>query len=561
VIAALLMPAAPLLGQDKQKGAAIKTAADLYAFENLLKIELTMKPTAWDKVRWQKREQVEGKWKGFTYQKGDIRINGTLIESVGIRKKGFIGSISAQRPALKIKLHEYVKGQSFAGIKRLTLNNNLQDKSQIRQYLSYKWFRRAGIAAPRCNFARVYVNGKYLGIYSNVEPVRKSLLRDQLGSDKGTLYEGTATDFVSGDIERLETKTNKKSDTRAELKKLVAILDSTSVDRADKLAKHVDIDEFLKFWTAEVMLGHWDGYAGNRNNYFVYWHPDRSRFVFLPWGTDGSFSAVNFFIATPAPRLIKAKGRLCAAMFANADSRKRYFGTVRSLLDDWWQEKELLAEVDRATDLLRDHLHVSEEAFDADIDTLCAYIKQVAPQLERELKSPPKTWVVPIHTKPKSQDTGVAKAQPKSTVRGTFKIPFGFYNPKAPLPLKDTKLELTWRGEKIPLTMLLGAAGYESKKPPWHEAPQILLVAVRGLTGAPLFVVLKFDPEILATTHAFKMDMFDMQAWFGRVSRTGGPEVLGSLGGTSRCEIVEVDGKRFLKGTIDATVQSGTTKL
>ena len=109
--------------------------------------------------------------------------------------------------------------------------------------------------------------------------------------------------------------------------------------------------------------------------------------------------------------------------------------------------------------------------------------------------------------------------------------------------------------------MLLGAAGYESKKPQWHETPQVLLVAVRGLTGGPIFVVMKFDPEILATTHAFKMDMFDMQAWFGRVSRARDPEVVGTLGGTSRCEIVEVDGKRFIKGSIDATVRSGTTKL
>ena len=124
-----------------------------------------MKPADWEKVRWEKRSlgQADGGAKrktGFTYQRGELRINGTLVGTVGVRKKGFIGSLSAQRPSLKLKLHEYVKEQSFAGIKRLTLNNNQQDNSQIRQYLSYQWFRRAGLAAPRCNFARVIVNGK-----------------------------------------------------------------------------------------------------------------------------------------------------------------------------------------------------------------------------------------------------------------------------------------------------------------------------------------------------------------------------------------------------------------
>ena len=125
IAAAFTTPAAPLLSQDSVELPRIKTAADLYAFENLLKIELTMKPEDWDEVRRQKRRSVVVEEQGkktrktleFTYQRGDIRINGDLVTSVGIRKKGFIGSISSQRPSLKIKMHEYVKGQSFAGIK------------------------------------------------------------------------------------------------------------------------------------------------------------------------------------------------------------------------------------------------------------------------------------------------------------------------------------------------------------------------------------------------------------------------------------------------------------
>ena len=39
-------------------------------------------------------------------------------------------------------------------------------------------FEKAGLPAPRCNFARVSMNGEDLGIYVHVEPVKKAFLRD-----------------------------------------------------------------------------------------------------------------------------------------------------------------------------------------------------------------------------------------------------------------------------------------------------------------------------------------------------------------------------------------------
>src|SRR5690606_32903219 len=103
-------------------------------------------------------------------------IDGVTIDSVAIRKKGFIGSLDEQRPSLKVKFDEYIEQDPIAGLDRLTLNNNKQDESQVSQYLTYRLFNAAGVPAPRCNFARVTVNGEYLGIYSNVESIRRPFL-------------------------------------------------------------------------------------------------------------------------------------------------------------------------------------------------------------------------------------------------------------------------------------------------------------------------------------------------------------------------------------------------
>ena len=97
-------------------------------------------------------------------------------------------------------------GRKYHGLERLTLNNNIQDPSLVKQYLSYKLFRKAGLPAPRCNFARVHVNGQYLGVYTNVESIRKPFLKRAFNDSDGDLYEGMINDFREGMYETFEVK-------------------------------------------------------------------------------------------------------------------------------------------------------------------------------------------------------------------------------------------------------------------------------------------------------------------------------------------------------------------
>ncbi len=86
----------------------------------------------------------------FTYFQGDITIEEVTIKSVGIRKKGFIGSLDDRFPSLKIKFDEFVDQKPIADVDVLTLNNNKQDSSLVSQTLAYELFNAAGVHAPRC---------------------------------------------------------------------------------------------------------------------------------------------------------------------------------------------------------------------------------------------------------------------------------------------------------------------------------------------------------------------------------------------------------------------------
>ncbi len=44
-----------------------------------------------------------------------------------------------------------------------------------------------------------------------------------------------------------------------------------------------------KFWAIESLIGFWDGYTQNQNNYFDYENPKNGKIYFMPWGADGCF--------------------------------------------------------------------------------------------------------------------------------------------------------------------------------------------------------------------------------------------------------------------------------
>ena len=248
------------------------SADQLFNPEHLVDVKITLPEKDWDTLRRQTRAfslslakmQLESP---FEYVKGDVSIDGVTIKNVGIRKKGFLGSLSDTRPSLKIKFDEYQQQHPVQGLDRLTLNNNQQDRSLASQYLGYRFFNESGAVACRCNHAKVTVNGRYLGIYSHVESVKSPFLQARYGDATGQFYEGTLADLFDGNLQRFELKT--KTTTLEPLQQVATLLAQESLDLA-ALEKHLDIPAFVKFWASESLLGFWDGYTNNQNNFFIF---------------------------------------------------------------------------------------------------------------------------------------------------------------------------------------------------------------------------------------------------------------------------------------------------
>lgn len=245
------------------------------------------------------------------YQQGtfELKVDGVTkgvpLADVGIRRKGGAGSarpIKTGKSGLKVRFDEFVKGQLFFGLKRLTLNNMIQDPSMVHETLSYELFRALDLPASRTGYAFVTLNGEKYGLFLNLETLDKISLPHWFASTQH-LYEADApgTDVTPGDV--FEVDEGDEGDI-ADLEALIAAANDTEGDWSDGMAATADLAEMTRMWAVERFVAHWDGYAGipapfRPNNYYL--HSDASGiFRMMPWGTDQTWERDDLEFDEPA---------------------------------------------------------------------------------------------------------------------------------------------------------------------------------------------------------------------------------------------------------------------
>ncbi len=336
----------------------------------------------------------EGWPKGFTWYDADLRVGGSSFADVGIRKKGFLGSViglGEVKPSIKLKTDKYVDGQLIGDTERVTLNNNAQDLTGMRTCLAYELFHQEGYPAPRCNIAGVMVNERPMGAYSHVEAIKARFLARAFGDASGSLYEGTLADFLRGYLAgaddnalgRWEAKTDDTDPMGGPLLALIDALEGPDDALLNALMPLVNLDRFVTFWALEVLLGHGDGYSAGKNNFYVYFDPsDDGRAVFVPWGVDNVFvdekdGKNGEGIFDLGPYLAAELPRRLARIPSMAT---RFEDELLRLLDERWLEDELMAQVDRYASLISQ----AQQADPADADVveeLRAFIRERPDQI------------------------------------------------------------------------------------------------------------------------------------------------------------------------------------
>jgi spore coat protein CotH len=233
------------------------------------------------------------------YARATLTAFGTSM-TVGVRVKGSsTWQPVSQKPSLKIKLDEFVDGQSLYGIESFNLHNNTVDPSMMGENIAYWLYREADLPAPRTGYATLVLQGQYKGLYGLVEQKNSEFLDQWFDSDEGSLYEAGGDNWPcdfddngpQGAVcDCYEVDQEGSEDTRADLELLCQ---DTRIAADDEwlaaMKRRFDWERALGSMAMDMAVAHWDSYGGNLNNYHIYHDPSTDTWTFSPWSADLAF--------------------------------------------------------------------------------------------------------------------------------------------------------------------------------------------------------------------------------------------------------------------------------
>lgn len=229
-----------------------------------------------------------------------LRHNGKLWKKAGFRLKGNSTLASAwgtgnYKLPFRLKLNEWedtypaIKDQRFFGFKELSFSPGRSDPSLIREKSTADILRLAGIPAARTAFYRVFIDFgaglRYCGVYTMVEVIDDTMVKDQFGEDKGNIYkpESALRTFVESEFEKKNNKTGSYADVQALITTLNSPLRTTDAATwRSNLEAVFNVSHFLKWLAVNNAIVNWDVYGAIAHNYYLYNSP-LNHLTWIPW--------------------------------------------------------------------------------------------------------------------------------------------------------------------------------------------------------------------------------------------------------------------------------------
>jgi spore coat protein CotH len=261
---------------------------------------------------------------------------GQVWEDVGVRLKGSWSFRDMDgKAAFKIDFGDHIEGQTFRGVRHVTLNNMVQDDTMLHEHVFYWLCHQLGIPAPRHGYARVYVNDELFGLYGIVETMDEDYLARAWPDDPdGNLYEAVGADLTwDRSWLRLEVSGG-EAPVEDDLGELIDALETAPpTDHLAALAAQFDTGGLFRYLAQDAASGNFDGYVYGRNNYLVYHAPREERWYFTPWGVDQSFERYTNLTAVTGDQPVV--GALVVECLQTPECTAVYADALRDVVAVW----------------------------------------------------------------------------------------------------------------------------------------------------------------------------------------------------------------------------------
>ncbi len=300
------------------------------------------------------------------------------VENVSVRFKGNSSSNPKQthKRSFLIKFDGSDKDRRFFGLRQASFDNGVQFGSLFSEPIITEILRDHGVPAHRCNYARLYVNKEYRGVYVNVERIDESFLANHLHDPNGALFKvdeggpGCNLQFLGDDpalyLKTFDPKTRSAKKEPARLVEFIKLVNKTEPKEfAKTLEEKMEVDDFLRVTAVMLFAGAFDQLTGwNPHNYFLYHDGKRDRWRYMPWDLDVGFCETAFgkirvlddwHAAWPVPRT-GAPNPLLERIIADPVLLERYRKEARKILDKSFEPERLCKLIDAKYNLIKDDL-------------------------------------------------------------------------------------------------------------------------------------------------------------------------------------------------------------
>lgn len=270
--------------------------SNFYALDHIPEIRLYFSQSNWDHV-------LDSLYiLGSEFRLGaDATIDGIAYDKVGVRYKGFSSYSSARdKNPLNIDLDYAINSQNHQGYSKVKLSNVIQDPSFIREVLSYDIARKY-MPASLANFANVYINDAFVGVYTNVETITEDFLVEKFGDGDGTfvkcnpetvdlngensnLGDSPGTDLIN--YSSLYSMRSSRSNDWANLYELITVLNNDPAN----IESVLNVDRTLWMHAFNYAVVNFDSYIGYAQNYYLY-QDHNNQFHPILWDMNMSFGS------------------------------------------------------------------------------------------------------------------------------------------------------------------------------------------------------------------------------------------------------------------------------
>src|SRR6266545_1690831 len=350
-----------------------------------------------------------------------FRWRDVTVENVSVRFKGNSSSNPKQthKRSFLIKFDKADKDRRFFGLRQVSFDNGVQFGSLFSEPIITDIPRDHGVPAHHCNYARLYVNKEYRGVYVNVERIDESFIENHLPDVNGALFKvdeggpGCNLQFLGDDpalyLKTFAAKTRSARKEPARLVEFIKLINKTDPKEfAKALDAKMEVDDFLRVTAVMLFAGAFDQLTGwNPHNYFLYHDAKRDRWRYLPWDLDVGFCETAFGkikvlddwnAAWPVPAT-GAPNPLLERIVADPVLLERYRKEARKILDKSFEPERLCKLIDVKYKLIKDDLKTDpfphrrvtvpgDRSYDDVVDSMKAFVRKRYASAVEQLDKP-----------------------------------------------------------------------------------------------------------------------------------------------------------------------------